>query len=102
MSAEYWSEAKRVSAFAIRLGSAKGAGPAPESIRNHLVVIKRMMAVAVEWELIDANPALQVTPPRVARPEITFLTPHEVQRLIAATDEEYRLLIATACLAGAR
>lgn len=75
---------------------------APKSIRNHLVVLKRMMAVALEWEVLKTNPALKVTAPRVPRPEIKFLSPAEMQRLIAATDEEHRLLIATACLVGAR
>lgn len=79
------------------------AGLSPKSIRNHLVVLKRMMAIAVDWQLISSNPASKAVLPRIPQKEIEFLTPADIRRLLDSTPEgAARLLLATACLTGPR
>jgi len=74
-----------------------------KSVRNHMVVMKRMLTSAVDWGLINSNPASKTILPRIPQVEMAFLTPEDVRKLLDATPEGWsRLLIATACLTGAR
>lgn len=73
-----------------------------KTVRNHLVVMKKMMATAVDWQLLQRNPATAVTLPRVLQPEIAFLTPEQMHAMIDATPEESAPLIVLACLTGMR
>lgn len=75
----------------------------PKTIRNQMVTAKRLFACAVDWGVITHNPAARVVLPRIPHREMSFLEPSEMRRLIEATPEGCsRLLIATACLTGAR
>lgn len=81
----------------------RGGRLSPKSVRNHVVVLKRLMASAVEWGVIDRNPASKTVLPRIPQTEMAFLTPSEVRRLLDSTPEGWsRLMLATACLTGAR
>lgn len=77
-------------------------GLAPRTVDNHVIVLKRMLGVAVDYGLIPENPVDLVARPRSERAEMKFLQPNELQRLLAATPESWRLLIALPALVGLR
>lgn len=77
-------------------------GLSPRTVANHVKLLRRMFDVALEWNLVDRNAAAEVALPRQVRPERSYLTPDEMRRLIEATPRSWRVLIASACLLGAR
>ncbi|MDO8847723.1 MAG: site-specific integrase [Coriobacteriia bacterium] len=85
-----------------RYVSSKAATTAPKAMRNQMVVMKKMMSTAVDWQLLQRNPAATVTLPRVPQPEIAFLTPAQMRLLIEVTPTSRKAMIAMACLTGMR
>lgn len=77
-------------------------GLAPRTVDNHVIILKRILGVAVGYGLIPENPVDLVARPRSERAEMKFLRPSELQQLIAATPEPWRLLIALPALVGLR
>jgi integrase len=77
-------------------------GLASRTVDNHLIVLKRILGVAVDYGLIAENPVNFVARPRVERAEMKFLTPSQLRELIEATEPSWRLLIAMAGLCGLR
>lgn len=77
-------------------------GVAPATARNRLLVLKRVLETAFEYGLISENPVDSVAFPRVERQEMKYLTPAEVRRLLDATPESWRLLLALPALCGLR
>lgn len=75
-------------------------GLARKSINNHLTVLRRVLAIAVEWGIIAHVPAIRwlELPPA----EFDFLTFSEARLLIAAADEECRAMITIALRTGLR
>jgi len=67
-----------------------------------LTVLKAIFRKAVSWGYLHRNPAETVAMPKVTKPEIDYLEPDEIKRLIEATEERHRPLIMFACLTGAR
>lgn len=76
------------------------AGLAPKSINNHLTVLRRLLAVAVEWEKLDFVPAVKWM--KVPDPEFDFLTFEEAERLIAGADGLWAPMITVALKTGLR
>jgi integrase len=76
------------------------AGLAPKTVNNHLTVLRRTLAVAVEWELLRHLPVVKWlrTPP----PEFDFLTFEEAERLVVGADPEWRAMILVALKGGLR
>jgi integrase len=76
------------------------SGLARKTINNHLTVLRRVLAIAVEWGAIDHVPVIRWLdlPP----PEFDFLTFDEANRLIANADEDWRAMIVVAVRAGLR
>jgi len=74
----------------------------PKSIKNQLVPLKRMFAVAIQWGYATRNPAEHIALPRIQHEEMPFLTPQQMRVLIEATDPKWKALIACACLCGLR
>lgn len=72
------------------------------SIRNQVTVLRSLFSVAVDWGLLEQNPAVHVISPRAERAEMSFLTPGQMQTLIELTPSKWRMLIAAACLTGLR
>jgi integrase len=66
---------------------------APATVRLVHAILRKAFADAVRRGLLDNNPALAATPPRVEQEETTVLTPKQVQRLldVARQDEWYAL-----------
>jgi integrase len=67
---------------------------------NYLSVVRRMLGLAVEWNVISHIPAVKwlKCPP----PEFDFLAFSEAERLVAAADDEWRPMIFTALKIGMR
>jgi integrase len=73
----------------------------PKTINNQLAVLRRMLAVAVEWGLLDHVPPtkwLMRAPP----PAFDFLTFEEAERLVRAADPDWRPMIVTGLKTGLR
>lgn len=78
------------------------SGLAPRSVKNHVIVLKRILGVAVDYGLLLENPVDKVASPQIERPEMSFLTPEQIRQLIEATPASWRLLIALPALCGLR
>jgi len=73
---------------------------AHKTINNHLTVLRKMLAVAVEWKRLGTAPSFKwLKPPP---PEFDFLTFEESNRLIAGADGEWRTMITVAARTGLR
>ena len=78
------------------------AGLAPRSVKNHVIVLKRILSTAVDYGMLIENPVDKVAMPRVERTEMRFLAPAQLRELIEATQPSWRLLIALPALCGLR
>jgi len=66
-------------------------------------VLRTALETAVKWDLARVNVAVAVEKPRVARPEIAFLSPEDVRTLLAAAGgDRYRTLYLLAISTGLR
>ncbi len=70
------------------IASTLAAGAKPKSVKNHLVILKEMLAYAVEWGYLAKNPTTKVKAPRVEREEMDVLTPEEIRHLLSARDKK--------------
>ncbi|HEX2062906.1 MAG TPA: site-specific integrase, partial [Acidimicrobiales bacterium] len=68
------------------------AGIAPSSVHRHYRTLRRLLQVAVEKQKILANPCERVTPPRVPKREMVFLSWDQAIDLAEAPAERYRAL----------
>jgi integrase len=75
-------------------------GLSPKSINNHLIVLRRMLAVAEEWKLIASVPKVKWL--KVPEVEFDFLNFVEAGKLLAAAEGEWRAMIAVGMKAGLR
>jgi hypothetical protein len=55
--------------------------------------LNRVLAAAVDDELLGRNPLSPVKPPRSATQEMRFITHDDVATLVAAVDERYRAMV---------
>jgi integrase len=74
----------------------------PGSIVKELNVLKHLLALAVEWELIPANPAHGVKPPRVPAGRVRYLQPTELRTVLEACPEWLRPIAGLAVATGMR
>jgi integrase len=56
----------------------------PGSVVKELNVLKHLMGLAVEWELIPFNPALKIKAPRPPAGRVRYLQPTELRAVLAA------------------
>lgn len=85
------------------IARANGAGQhSPATVRKAGQVLAKMMAAAVAEGLIARSPCEAVKLPAEGRREMTFLAMCEVADLVEATDDHYRILVATAAHLGLR
>jgi integrase len=84
------------------LAHLKNQGVTPATSAKYLRTLKLVLKRACQWKFLVENPAEYIKPPRVERKEMDCLDPQEVRKLIAATDERYRVLVMTACYTGLR
>ncbi len=83
-----------------KLGEKKDGKLSPKTINNHLSILHKMLATAVEWGLIAHAP--QVKWLKVPEQEFDFLTFEEADRLIAGADGEWRTMITVGLKTGLR
>jgi integrase len=74
----------------------------PGSIVKEVNVLKHLLSLAVEWELIPANPARGVKPPRVPAGRIRYLQPTELRAALEACPEWLRPIAGLAVATGMR
>jgi len=77
-------------------------GKPPATINKLLTILGSILKRAVVWRYVRENPVQYVERVKQVRPEMDYLTPDEIRRLLEASDDEYRPLFATAILTGAR
>lgn len=81
-----------------RRGKPIAAGTVAQAYRT----LNRVLAAAVDDELIGRNPLRGVKPPRVEPEPMRFLTHDEVATLAASIDARYRALVYVAAYTGLR
>ena len=69
---------------------------------KELNVLKRLMGLAVEWELIPLSPAHGVKSPRVAPGRVRYLQPGELRTVLEACPEWLRPIVGIAVATGMR
>jgi integrase len=69
------------------IAEATAAGLAPNTISNHLGLLRVMFKVALRWRLVARSPMREVEAPRPRQPELSVLTEPEIARLLAAYRE---------------
>lgn len=74
----------------------------PASVHRAFRLLRRIMNVAVQCEVIARSPCAGVRPPKVPRNEMRFCSPEEVADLVAAIDPWYSCLVLAAAYTGLR
>jgi integrase len=72
----------------------------PKTINNHLAVLTKMLALAVEWKLIPSMPRVRWL--KVPPPSFDFLSFEEAERLVAGANGMWRTMIVVAIKTGLR
>jgi integrase len=67
-----------------------------------LVVLKHLLRLAVEWEIIPFNPAQGVKGPKVPPGRVRYLQPTELRALLEACPDWLRAIVALAVSTGMR
>jgi integrase len=75
---------------------------APKTVRNVHALLSIVLRDAVLEGLLLSNPCIGIRLPKEQRPEAQFLTPAQIDTLVAATPEPYRALVITAAGTGLR
>jgi integrase len=77
-----------------------GSGLHPKSVNNQLTVLRKALATAVDWRLIDHVPPIKwlKLPPQ----DFDFFNQDESNRLLAATPPEHLAMVVTALKTGLR
>jgi integrase len=79
------------------------AGPLkPATVHQVYRALRRVLASAVENDVIARNALDGIKPPRVETQEMRFLTPGEVATLAGAIDERYRAFVLVGAYCGLR
>ena len=74
----------------------------PASIVKELNILKHLLGLAVEWELIPTNPAHGIKPPRVSAARVRYLQPTELRAVLGACPEWLRPIAGLAVATGMR
>jgi integrase len=74
----------------------------PHTVQKELNVLKHLMRLAVEWELIPLNPTIGVKAPRVPPGRIRYLQPSELRAIMQASPTWIKPIIALAVSTGMR
>jgi integrase len=75
---------------------------APSSVHRHYRTIRRCLEVATERNIIGRNPCTPITPPRIPRTEMRFLTAEQVELLATEISDRYRAWVLVAAYTGIR
>lgn len=72
------------------------------SVQKELNVLKHLLRLAVEWEIIPFSPAQGIKSPRVPAGRVRYLQPTELRALLAAYPEWLRPIVGLAVATGMR
>jgi integrase len=75
---------------------------APGTIQKEITVLKHALRLAVEWELLNSNPAQGVKLPKVPEGRTRYLSPTELKAALENAPEWMRAPIALATFTGMR
>jgi integrase len=73
-----------------------------DSVQKELNVLKHLLRLAVEWEMIPSSPGHGVKSPRVSAGRVRYLQPTELLALLAASPQWLRPIIGLAVVTGMR
>jgi hypothetical protein len=82
--------------------SSRAEAVSPGTIQKEVTVIKHMLKLAVEWELLHNNAAQGAKLPRVPEGRTRYLSPSELKAALEAAPEWMRAPIALAAFTGMR
>jgi integrase len=74
----------------------------PATVNRELACLKHMLTKAVEWELLEENPAKKVRLLTENNKRLRYLTEEEIERLYENSSEDLKPIILTALLTGMR
>ena len=80
----------------------RSAEVAPGSVVRELNVLKHLLNLAVDWELIPLNPCERVKPPRVPAGRVRYLQPTELRAVLEACPQWLRPIAALLVFTGMR
>ncbi len=72
----------------------------PKTVNNHLAILRKLLAVAVEWGALQYIPRIKLL--RVPKPEFRFLSFEEAERLVASAESEWAPMLTIALKTGMR
>jgi len=75
-------------------------GLSPKTVNNYLTVLRRMLSLAHEWDLISGVPHFKWL--KAPEPGVDFLSFEEADRLVKAADPNWDVMILTGLRAGLR
>ncbi len=76
------------------------SGLAAKTVNNHLAVLRRLLGIAHQWDLLDNKPKL--APLKTAAPGFRFLDFDEAIRLVDSADGEWRCMVLLGLRTGLR
>ena len=71
----------------------KSGGYSEKTIRHHYMFIQRLLNFAIEREIIDLNPCVRLTAPKVHKREAGYYEDAEIGRLLQCLESEYNQAI---------
>lgn len=74
----------------------------PGSVVKELNVLKHILGLALEWELIPVNPAMRIKPPTVPAGRVRYLQPTELRALLAECPDWLRPIAGLAAFSAMR
>ena len=74
----------------------------PHSVQKELNILKHLLRLAVEWEIIPFSPAQAIKSPRVPAGRLRYLQPVELHSLLAACPQWLKPIVGLAVATGMR
>jgi integrase len=78
----------------------QAGGSSAKTINNHLGILSSMLSTAIDWEILETAPDIKWL--KTKKPEIDWLEFDEVDRLLEAVEEEWRVMVLTGYKTGMR
>lgn len=74
----------------------------PKTVRNYLGVLRGIFNLAIEYDIMQENPADKISLPQQEKTEVQPFTPEEMQRLIDAAGDWFKNFLAVSFYTGMR
>jgi integrase len=83
-----------------RYVTSRGGRASPHSVLKELNILKHLLRLAVEWEIIAINPAQGVKSPKVPAGRVRYLQPTELKAVLQASPSWFQPIVGLAVGAG--